>query len=835
MTSTRDGQFYLGKIFDMQAGKLTDELLQYDPADLTTHAVVTGMTGSGKTGMCVGLLEEAAIEGIPAIIIDPKGDLTNLLLHFPDLLPADFEPWIDPEAARREGKTPAQAAQETSENWKNGLASWGLGREQINLINQSVDFGIYTPGSTAGVPVNILSSFAAPGLPWDENREILREKISTIVTALLGLIGLSNIDPLKSREHILLSNILENAWSKNTSLDLTELILQTQNPPFERLGAFPVNSFFPANDRFELAMLLNNFLASPSFEVWREGVPLEVGDLLYSPGGKPRHSIFYLSHLSENERMFFVTLLFAAIESWMRTQRGTGALRALIYFDEILGYLPPVANPPSRPIMLRMLKQARAFGVGLLLATQNPVDVDYKGLSNAGTWFVGRLQTDQDKQRLLDGLESAGGGLDRSGTDKLISRLGKRTFLLHNVHEKAPKIFQTRWAINYLAGPMTRTQIPQLMKLIPSGSQPESPLPAMPAGAAAAVSPRQAAGAAPAATASPEPGSTTRPVVPAGVNEFFLPNNLAFSEALTDNRIPSTAKVQQGGFLYRPGLFAQAEVVYLARKYNLELTRQVASLPTEARGRLVSWDDFPWQAYKREDLTGMPLPGARFTTLPAWLSEARQINDLQSDFIDWVYRNGTIRVRANEALKVYAGPEVTTAEFRELCGKAAREGLQAELDKVEATYQKKLDTLEVKVKRQTMEVDSQEDQLGQRRMEELGKGAELIIGMLGGRKRSISGSLSKRRMTSQAKANLKEEQAELELLEKQLNEMESEKEAALAEVKERWANQVDNEIEIPVTPYKKDIYLDFYGLAWMPYYLVSVDGQTREIPAFKKP
>ncbi|MHB8819745.1 MAG: hypothetical protein ACYC7M_11885, partial [Bellilinea sp.] len=267
----------------------------------------------------------------------------------------------------------------------------------------------------------------------------------------------------------------------------------------------------------------------------------------------------------------------------------------------------------------------------------------------------------------------------------------------------------------------------------------------------------------------------------------------------------------------------------------LELTRQVASLPTEARGRLVSWDDFPWQAYKREDLTGMPLPGARFTTLPAWLSEARQINDLQSDFIDWVYRNGTIRVRANEALKIYAGPEVTTAEFRELCGKAASEGLQAELDKVEATFQKKLDTLEVKVKRQTMEVDSQEDQLGQRRMEELGKGAELIIGMLGGRKRSISGSLSKRRMTSQAKANLKEEQAELELLEKQLNEMASEKEAALAEVKERWANQVDNEIEIPVTPYKKDIYLDFYGLAWMPYYLVSVDGQTREIPAFKKP
>jgi len=834
MASTRDGQFFLGKVFDMQAGKLTDELLQYDPADLTTHAVVTGMTGSGKTGMCVGLLEEAAIEGIPAIIIDPKGDLTNLLLHFPNLLPSDFEPWIDPEVARREGKSAAQAAQDTAENWKKGLAGWGLGPDELSLLNQSVDFAVYTPGSSAGVPVNILSSFAAPGLPWDENREILREKISTIVTALLGLIGLTEIDPLKSREHILLSNILENAWSKGTSLDLTELILQTQNPPFERLGAFPVNNFFPAKERSELAMLLNNFLASPSFEIWRDGVPLEIGSMLYSANGKPRHSIFYLSHLSENERMFFVTLLFASIESWMRTQRGTGALRALVYFDEILGYLPPVANPPSRPIMLRMLKQARAFGVGLLLATQNPVDVDYKGLSNAGTWFVGRLQTDQDKQRLLDGLDSAGGGLDRSSTDKLISNLGKRTFLLHNVHAKGPKIFQTRWALNFLAGPLTRSQIPELMKLIPAGTQTAAGVPSMPVGAASVFAPAQAAKVSQTMPA-PESGSTTRPVVPAGVNEFFIPNDLAFAAALTNSKIPAAAQVKQGGFVYRPALFAQAEVVYLARKYNLEMTRQVSALPTETRGRLVSWEDFAWKPYTREDLTNPPLPGARYVALTAWLSEPKLINELQSDFVDWVYRSGTIRVRANEALKVYAGPEVSTAEFREMCSKAARDGLQAELDKVETTFKKKLDTLEAKVKRQTMEVDSQEDQLGQRRMEELGKGAELLLGMLGGRKRSISSNLSKRRMTSQAKANLKEEQAELELLEKQLKDLETEQEAAMTEVKDRWAKLVDNEIEVPVTPYKKDIYLDFYGLAWLPYYVITIDGQPREIPAFAPP
>jgi hypothetical protein len=827
MTSAKDGQFFLGKIFDMEQNKLTDQPLMYDPADLVTHGIITGMTGSGKTGLGVGFLEEAAIEGIPAIIIDPKGDLTNLLLHFPDLLPTDFEPWIDPDTARREGKTVAQKAEETAAQWSKGLADWGLGREQILALKDAVDFGVYTPGSSAGTPVNILSSFAAPGLPWEDNREILREKISTIVTALLGLIGLTNIDPLRSREHILLSNILENAWSKDHSLDLTELILQTQKPPFERLGAFPVNSFFPEKDRFELAMLLNNFLASPSFEVWREGQALEPDALLYTPAGKPRHSIFYLAHLSESERMFFVTLLFAAVESWMRAQRGTANLRALIYFDEILGYLPPVANPPSRVVMLRMLKQARAFGVGLLLATQNPVDVDYKGLSNAGTWIIGRLQTDQDKQRLLDGLDSAGGGLDRGEVDVLISRLGKRTFLLHNVHAKKPQIFQTRWVMNYLAGPLTRSQIPALMRLLPSRAEAPSARPG-----SAAAGPSAAAAPAPVSPAG-EPLSTTRPAVSSGVEEYFIPNDLSFGEALTAARIPSDAQVQQGGIVYRAGLFAQAEITYLAAKYNLNMTRQVASLAQEARGRRVSWEDFARQPYRRDQLTGAPLPGARYAALPVWLGDARLFAGYRADFEDWVYRASAIKLRVNEALKVYAPPETTTAEFREICNKAAKSAMQAEVDKVEATYKKKLDALAQKIKRQEMEVDSQKDELGQRRMEEVGKGAELLLGMLGGRKRSISTSLTKRRMTAQAKAQLKQEEAELEALEKQVEALEAERSSSLADIQDRWARLVDQEIEVPVTPYKKDIFVDLFGVAWMPYYVIVINGQTRELPAFK--
>ena len=465
-------KFYLGQLFNSIQGIVTDQPLQYDPADLTTHAVVTGMTGSGKTGLCIALMEEAALQGVPAILIDPKGDLTNLLLHFPELAPQDFQPWLDPELARRAGKSIEQASNDASLAWRNGLAEWGIPHERMLALKNAAEFAIYTPGSDAGIPVSILSSLAAPGLDWAGNREILGERISSTVTAILGLVGFDNMDPIRSREHILLSNIFQSAWSQNKSLDLTELILQIQTPPFDKLGAFPVDTFFPAKDRMTLALQVNNILAAPTFDMWRSGQTLDVVGLLFAADGRPRHSVFYLAHLSDSERMFFVTILFSAVETWMRTQPGATSLRALLYMDEIFGYLPPTAIPPSKQPLLRMLKQARAFGLGLVLATQNPVDVDYKALSNAGTWFIGKLQTEQDKQRLLDGLESAApGALDRSAIDKLISTLGKRVFLMQNVHEKQPVVFQTRWTMNFLAGPMTRTQIPALNKLVGASSQ----------------------------------------------------------------------------------------------------------------------------------------------------------------------------------------------------------------------------------------------------------------------------------------------------------------------------------------------------------------------------
>src|ERR1041385_2859370 len=444
------GVFYLGKT------KSDNGLLLYDSKDLVTHAVCVGMTGSGKTGLCINLLEEAAIDGIPAIIIDPKGDLCNLLLTFPNLAPEDFAPWVE------EGVDAAQQAQ----LWKDGLAQWGEDGERIKRLKDAADFRIYTPGSNAGLPVSILKSFVAPPETIRQDNEALAERINTTVTSLLALIGI-DADPVRSREHILLSNILNHEWSAGKDLDIANLIQKVQTPPITKVGVMELDSYFPADARFELAMSLNHLLASPSFASWMEGESLDIPKFLHTESGKPRHSIFSIAHLSDAERMFFVSLLLNQVLGWMRTQSGTSSLRAILYMDEIFGYFPPVANPPSKLPLMTLLKQARAFGLGVVLATQNPVDLDYKGLANAGTWFIGRLQTERDKARMLEGLEgiatSTGQKFDKQQMEQLLAGLDNRIFLMNNVHEDAPELFETRWAMSYLRGPLTRAQIKLLM------------------------------------------------------------------------------------------------------------------------------------------------------------------------------------------------------------------------------------------------------------------------------------------------------------------------------------------------------------------------------------
>ena len=460
------GVLYLGRPYDLANKKPKDGWLLYDSKDLVTHAVCVGMTGSGKTGLCLALLEEAAIDGIPAIIIDPKGDLSNLLLTFPNLQAKDFLPWINEDDARKKGLSSEDYAAQQAETWKKGLASWGQDGERIQRLKDAADFAIYTPGSNAGMPVSILKAFSAPPPEIIEDSELLHEQILSTVSSLLGLVDI-DADPLQSPPHILISTILESIWKKGQDLDLIPLIQQIQTPPFSRLGALDLESFYPSRQRFELAKRLNNLLAAPSFQTWMEGDDLEIDRMLHAQQGKPRHAIFSIAHLSDAQRMFFVSLLLNQIVAWTRRQSGTTSLRALIYMDEIFGYFPPVKNPPSKLPLLTLLKQARAFGVGVVLATQNPVDLDYKGLANTGTWFVGRLQTERDKARVLEGLEGASAGagqkFDRQQMKQALAGLGARIFLMNNVHEDEPVVFETRWCLSYLRGPLTRAQIKTLM------------------------------------------------------------------------------------------------------------------------------------------------------------------------------------------------------------------------------------------------------------------------------------------------------------------------------------------------------------------------------------
>lgn len=835
------GNFYLGKIFDPQAGKVSDQPLLYDPADLTTHAVVVGMTGSGKTGLCIDMLEEAALNGIPALMIDPKGDITNALLHFPDFSPADFQPWVNPDQARREGKSLEQAASEAASQWQKGLAEWGIDAQRVRALQESVEFAVYTPGSDAGIPVSILASLEAPTIPWEENRELLREKISSTVTALLGLVGMQDIDPVRSREHILLSNIFEYAWSRGEDLDLGELILQTQTPPFSKLGVFDVNTFYPEKDRFSLAMTLNNILAAPAFQVWIEGQPLDIPGLLYAPDGKPRHSVFYIAHLGDSERMFFVTLLYSAVEAWMRAQAGTQSLRAILYFDEIFGYMPPIGNPPSKQPMLRMLKQARAFGVGQVLVTQNPVDMDYKALSNAGSWFIGKLQTERDKMRLLEGLESAmAGALDRATYDRMISSLGKRVFLLHNVHEKHPVLFQTRWAMNYLAGPLTRAQIPALNRLV--GARLVSASPETAPAAPAASKPTQATkpvGAAPVAAPAPKTGadmgSSTRPAVPAGIQEYFLPNTLSFTQAFKAARRPYPPEAQSLGLIYRPLLIAQAGVRFLNRKYNLEYELQLAALvPNPDRRGMARWEDYQVDPVSPNSLDSVPEGRARFASLEAPLNDVKIVNSMRNDFGEWAYRTAAVVVRANEKLGVYAGPETTQADFRARCAEMARKSRDDELRSVEKSYETKIDRIREKIEREERELRADETELSQRKLEEYGNYAETLLGMLGGRKRRITTSLTKRRLSAQAKEDVEESKQAIEAYKKEIAELEKEKARAMEEVNRKWSDIVEEVNEIRLTPLKKDVLVELFGVAWFPYYLVQEGNEVYELPGYGK-
>ena len=658
------GSFYLGREYDFFEKKVLDRDVEYDSRDLMTHAVCVGMTGSGKTGLCLSLLEEAAIDGVPAIAIDPKGDLANLLLTFPDLRGSDFEPWVDPAEATRRGKSPTEMASATADLWRKGLADWGQGPERIALFEDSVDRAIYTPGSNAGLPLTVLRSFDAPSPEVLNNSDALRERINSAASGLLALLGL-NADPIQSREHILLASLLNDAWTQERDLDIAGLIQGIQRPPFERVGVIDLEGFYPASERTALAMRLNNLLASPTFASWLEGEPLDVKRLLHTPEGKPRLSILSIAHLSESERMFFVTILLNEVLAWARSQPGASSLRAMLYMDEVFGYFPPVANPPSKQPMLTLLKQARAFGLGVMLATQNPVDLDYKGLSNTGTWFLGRLQTERDKARVIEGLEGAaaqtGARLDRAELEQTLAGLGSRVFLMNNVHDDRPVVFHTRWALSYLRGPLTRDQIRNLMQ--DRGD------------AAAADDHSQTE------LVASEPIGVERPILPADVREWFVRPKL----------------VPQGRdrLVYRPALLGRVKAHYSRSTYDLDHWTDlvyVARLGEEL-------DDDPWRdavetldrKLVREDHAES---GATFSPAPVELTRARSYSSWAKDLKDFVYRNRPLALFRAKKLGEYSQPGESIADFRVRLGQRCREERDVKVEKLREKYRRKIDSLE---------------------------------------------------------------------------------------------------------------------------------------------
>ncbi len=826
------GAFYLGKEYDLKAGEVTDELVMYDARDLTTHAVCVGMTGSGKTGLCIDLLEEAAIDNVPAIIIDPKGDITNLLLTFPELRPDDFEPWVNVDDARRKNMSVSEYASKIADTWREGLAGWDEGPERIRMLKNSAEFVIYTPGSDAGVPVSILSSLRAPDLGWDDNEEVLREQIQGTASALLGLVDI-DADPLQSREHILLSNIFEYYWRRGEDLDLAMLITAIQNPPVRKLGVFDVDTFYPEKERFQLAMALNNIMASPSFASWMEGQPLDIASLLHTPSGKPRHSIFYVAHLSEGERMFFVTLLLEQVVIWMRQQSGTTSLRALVYMDEVFGFFPPTANPPSKKPMLTLMKQARAYGVGMMLTTQNPVDLDYKGLSNAGTWFIGKLQTDRDKERVLDGLESAsgsaGGALNRRELDKLISSLDSRVFLLHNVHEGQPVIFNTRWAMSYLRGPLTRNQVRTLM----TERKGELEIEEMSVSSRPPISHNVQPAAVPAAEVESDlpPGySTVPPALAPDLEQTYLPMRVSPNRALAvlEEETGQRLEALETTLIYEPAFIAMGTVSFVDRTRGVNEKRPIGKLvQANDLGPGTQWEDAVSLDMTVNALDRRPEEDALFSSVPEDLNTQRELTALGKDFSDWLYHEQRLQLLYNPVLKLYSKPDESERDFKVRMQQAAREQRDDEVDVMRKKYRRELDKLETKLEREQQELADDEADYDSRKMEEMVSGAETVAGLLGifGRRRkSLSTAATKRRMTARAKADIQESIDEIARLEKDMAEVQKTIEDEAAIITEKWADTLDQIETYLVKPRRTDIDVDLVALAWLPYWEISYES-----------
>lgn len=912
--------FYLGRTFDTNSGHLGDDVVYYDSRDLTTHALVVGMTGSGKTGLCINLLEEAVLDNIPSIIIDPKGDITNLMLTFPNLQSEDFQPWVNPDEAQRAGQDLAGYSADMASRWKSGLQKWGIVPERLAWYQKAAKFSVYTPGSDAGLPISILASLRAPSpQEWQAGQEGIRERLSGLTTALLALAGVT-AEPVKDKEHVLITNIIEYNWRQGHNLTLEDIIMQIQSPPFEKLGVFTVDDYMTEKKRYSLAMDMNNIIASPSFQSWMEGEPLDIQKLLYQPNGRPKVSIFYIAHLNESERMFITTLILEAMLSWMRTLSGTTSLRALLYIDEMYGYFPPYPkNPPTKKPLMNMLKQARAFGIGLIMATQNPGDLDYKGLSNMGTWFIGRLQSENDLKKVMMGLQamaSAEEGLDIRDVERMIANIKPRVFLMRNVHNSGgPIMLHTRWAMNYLSGPLTRQQIGRLMQtrkqeiyqelaqqqgynaqarqqplqqswtqptsgsfgaqgaptLPPGygqpqqqgyGQQPPMPpgygqqqqqgygqQPPMPPG----YSQQQPTGGFGAQSASlndsqpmqaqqqndsPVAGySTSIPPVPSAIQQYFLPTNMSNQQAVqaweqTQGR--RAQNIGQSMLAYKPALLAQSAVRYSQKTAQIYTAREYAFHVDEldAMG-LIHWEEYQAPVVDKRAISSDPFGQALFGEPSAGLRDDKRLKALQKELIGMLYNTAKLIVPHHAQFKLYGHPDSEMSEFQAQVVQVAREKRDKEIDALSKKFGGLMDKLEDKLRRKERELDAEKLEIRDRKKEQLYTTGEAMLSIFKGRTNYTLSRMSRTsRMKRQTEAEIDESRDVINRIQDEMISLEEEYEHQLQAINDNWAKVANDVQEYTITPYKKDIHVELFGIGWIPYWFVVIDNQPVFVSAF---
>jgi hypothetical protein len=784
------GVFYLGTTCD-DAGRPTAAPLLVDARRFTTHAICVGMTGSGKTGLLVGLIEEAALDGIPTLVIDPKGDLANVLLSFPNLAPADFLPWVDPEAARRESISLEDLAARTAQKWSSGLNASGQSGDRIRRLHEAAEFAVYTPGSRSGRPLAMLGSLDAPSPEVLADPEARRERIESIVSAILALVGI-DAEPGTSRDHVLLSTIVESLWKSGQKVDFGTLVRTIPTPPIDRVGFLDLENFYPAGDRFQLATRLNTVAAAPGFEAWLEGEPLDVGRLLWSPAGKPRVAVVSIAHLAEAQRMAFVTLLAGQTIAWMRSQGGTSSLKALFLMDEVFGYVPPVANPPSKTPILTLMKQARAYGLGVVLATQNPVDLDYKGLSNAGLWFLGRLQTARDKARVLDGLEgaaaTAGGSFDRSRLDRLLSGLEQRRFLMHSVHGEEETLFQTRWTMSYLRGPLLKEEIRRLSATDPAAATP-------------AAKPE-------AETPSTAFSGGPRPILPPGVREVFF--------------APAGSPAPDGRVHYEPHVLGRAIARYSLTSAGIDEHRETICLARAGDSLGESaWDAADVLAEPPE-IEPAPRPGS-FAPLPAALAGPRGYTALATSLKGWLGRTATLTTWRAPAIDAVSRPGEDERDFRSRITLRVHEARDAELARVRARQAAKLASIEDRLTRARQKVEKEKAEAQNQSMQTYVSIGSAVIGALFGRKKISSTTIGKAATSMRTASRAARQQADVAHAEESLSSLEEkhrlledELDAELERIRLEFAPErmVLERVEVPAR--KTGTTVEDVVLAWVP-------------------